>query len=176
MTLYILTGLPYAGKTTLTKELVSRFGFPVVSMDDIMDRDGLDSDTMTMDDWLRVYSEGYDQLKALLDEGKSVVLDLGNLKRSERETARQIAKSKGAQHKLLYLKLSKEELRHRWEKNAELKERGQLSDATLERAIGMFAEPTPDENPILLDSQTDLNKWTQENVEIDVQQENKISR
>jgi len=45
--LYILTGLPYSGKTTLTKELVKRFGFSSVSMDDVMDEKGYEVEQMT---------------------------------------------------------------------------------------------------------------------------------
>ena len=62
-TLYILTGLPYSGKTTLTNELVKRFGFKTASVDDVMDERGLDSDTMVQEDWNAVYSEAYERLK-----------------------------------------------------------------------------------------------------------------
>src|SRR4051812_35820024 len=101
--LYILAGLPYSGKTTLTKELLNRFGFFKVSMDDVIDEKGLEVEHMTQEDWNSVYSEGYEKLKKLLQEDKTVILDLGNLKRSERQTAKNIAKSLGKNFKLIYL-------------------------------------------------------------------------
>ena len=76
-TLYILTGLPYSGKTTLTNELVKRFGFKTASVDDVMDERGLDSDTMVQEDWNAVYSEAYERLKVNLTKGDSVIFDMG---------------------------------------------------------------------------------------------------
>lgn len=162
--LYILTGLPYSGKTTLTKELVKRFGFSSVSMDDVMDEKGYEVEQMTQEDWNMVYSEGYERLKKLLSEGKTVVLDLGNLKRSERKTARQIAESLGSGYKLIYLNIPVSVIKERWAKNEETKERGQLEQVTLDRALGMFEEPTSDENYIIYNQTVSLDKWIKENI------------
>lgn len=164
--LYILTGLPYSGKTTLTKELISRFGFSSVSVDDIMDERGCEVEQMSQDDWNSVYSEGYEKLKKLLSEGKTVVLDLGNLKRSERKTAKQIAESLGSQYKLIYLNVPVSKIKERWTKNEETKERGQLEEVTLNRALDMFEEPTPDENYITYDQSVNLDKWIDKNIPI----------
>lgn len=162
--LYILIGLPYSGKTTLTKELVNRFGFSSVSMDDVMDERGYEVEKMTQDDWNSVYSEGYERLKKLLSESKTVVLDLGNLKRSERKTARQIAESLGSEYKLIYLNVPVGQIKGRWTKNKETKERGQLEQVILDRALKMFEEPTNDENYITYNQSMDLDKWIKENI------------
>jgi predicted kinase len=162
--LYILTGLPYSGKTTLTKELVNRFGFIKVSMDDIIDEKGFEIEDMTQEDWNTVYSEGYEKLKKLLKEGKTVVLDLGNLKRSERQTARNIAESLEENFKVIYLNVPVEEIKKRWEINEKTQERGQLEEVSLKRALDMFQEPTEDENYITYNQQMDLDKWIEENI------------
>lgn len=163
-TLYILCGLPYSGKTTLTKELVRRFGFAVVSVDDIMDKYQMHSDTMSQEDWNKVYSEGYNNLKGLLKKGKTVILDVGNLKRSERNAARDIAKSLRVQYKLIYLDASEKEIKQRFHKNAQTNDREQLSDSTLDVALNMFQEPTEDENPIVYNESIDLDKLIDMNV------------
>jgi len=162
--LYIFAGLPYSGKTTLTKELVKRFGFSSVSMDDIIDQKGYEVEKMTQEDWNLVYSEGYGNLKRLLLEGKTVVLDLGNLKRSERKTAGEIAESLGSNHKLIYLDVSVDEIEARWERNKTSKERGQLERATLNRALKMFEKPTPDENFIPYNQNMNLDEWIKTNI------------
>ena len=162
--LYTLTGLPYSGKTTLTKELVKRFGFRSVSMDDVMDEKGYEVEQMTQEDWNTIYSEGYEKLKKLLSNGKTVVLDLGNLKRSERKTARQIAESLGSGYKLIYLNIPVSVIKERWAKNEETKEREQLEQITLDRALGMFEEPTGDEDHITYNQSVDLDKWIKENI------------
>ena len=162
--LYILTGLPYSGKTTLTKELINRFGFFKVSMDDVIDEKGFEVEDMTQEDWNTVYSEGYEKLKKLLQEGKTVVLDLGNLKRSERQTARNIAESLGKNFKVIYLNIPVEEIKKRWEINEKTQERGQLEEVSLKRALDMFQEPTEDEEYIIYNQQMDLDKWIEENI------------
>lgn len=163
-TLCILCGLPYSGKTTLTKELVKRFGFKVVSMDDVMDEKGLDPVTMTQEDWNKVYSEGYERLKEYLAEGQSVILDLGNLKKSERNTAKAIAESKRADYKLIYINTPVEEIKSRRLGNVETKERGHLEDETMDSALKMWEEPTADENPILYSQDINLDNWIKENI------------
>jgi len=162
--LYTLTGLPYSGKTTLTEELVKRFGFSSVSMDDIIDQKGYEVEKMTQEDWNLVYSEGYGKLKKLLLEGRTVVLDLGNLKRSERKTAKEIAESLGSDHKLIYLDISIDGIEDRWKKNSNTKERGQLERSTLDRALNMFEKPTPDEDFVIYNQDMDLDKWVETNI------------
>lgn len=162
--LYIMTGLPYSGKSTLTKKLVERFSFSVASMDEVIDENNFEIAEMTQEDWNYVYSEGYERLKKMLTEGKTVVLDLGNLKRSERDTARRIAESMDIPYKLIYVNTPPEEIKRRRLQNIETKERGHLEDVSMERALNMFQEPTEDENPIIYNQDMDLEKWIKENI------------
>ncbi len=164
--LYTLVGLPYSGKTTLTKELVKRFGFSIVSMDDILDQKGFEVEKMTQENWNLIFSQGYEKLKNLLLEAKTVVLDLGNLKRSERKTAREIAESLGSDHKLIFLDISIDEIEARWKRNSSAKERGQLERVTLDKALSMFEKPAPDEDFVVYNQNTDLDKWIEINIDI----------
>lgn len=75
--LYIVTGLPFAGKTTLTKKLVERFGFEVASVDEMLDKGNFVVEKMSYDDWGIVYTQAFDRLKELLKQGKSVIFDGG---------------------------------------------------------------------------------------------------
>lgn len=159
-----MTGLPYSGKSTLTKELVKRFGFSVVSMDDIMDKKGMDSATMVQEDWNTVYSEAYDNLKALLKEGKSVVVDCGNLSVHERTTPKNIAESLDVPSKLIYVNTTKEEILRRWKENQVTKQRGHLEVDGLNFAFKLFEEPTDAENPVLYNQSMDLDSWISTNI------------
>ncbi len=159
-----MTGLPYSGKTTLTKALVNKFNFSVVSMDDIMDKRNLDSETMSQDDWNSVYSEAYYSLKDSLKEGKSVVVDCGNLPKHERETPRKIAESMNIPSKLIYVNTTKEEILRRWDENQKTNQRGHLEEDGLNFAFELFVEPTPDENPIIYNQTMDLDDWIKQNI------------
>lgn len=163
-TLYIMTGLPYAGKSTLTKELVQRFGFKIASVDEVLEEKDYDIEKMTQEDWNYAYSEAYRRLKEYLTTGISVILDIGNLKKSERETARSIAKNLNIKHRLIYVNTTPEQIRERWLKNQETKERGRLEDVSLKRALDMFEPPTPDENPVIYNQQINLEEWINQNI------------
>lgn len=162
---YILTGLPYAGKTTLRNELVKQFGFSVASVDEEIDKHGFQVEQMTQNNWNLVYSQAYDKLKQLLNEGKTVILDNGNLKRSERDAARQIAESKGSFYKLIYINTSKEVVFERRQRNLRTKDRGHLADISTKSALGIFQEPTADEKPIFYNQDMNLDEWIKKNID-----------
>jgi predicted kinase len=164
-TLYTLTGLPYSGKSTLRKELVKRFGFNLVSTDEIMDEKNMWREGHpTQEDWNLAYSEAYETLKKYLRLGMNVVFDGGSLKFRERETQRKIAKECNARHKLIYINTTREEILKRQLKNEETKERGQLTKEEMDTAFGMFEEPTEAENPIIYNHKMDLDEWMRENI------------
>ncbi len=149
----------------MRNELAKRFGFSSVSIDEIMDRRGMWSlGHPTQKDWNTAYSEGYKQLKGLLGKGKTVILDLGNLKFKERETARQIAKSLGVESKLIFVNTPQDEILRRGLENAKTKERGHVPEKFLGKGLKMFEQPTPEENPILYNSEVNLEDWIRENI------------
>lgn len=162
--LYILTGLPYSGKTTLSKELAKRFNFKIATTDELLDEKDYKIEQMTQQDWNFVYAQGYKRLKQKLSEGNVVVFDSGNLKRSERDTARQITESMNIPYQLIYMNISKEEVKKRWLRNQNTKERDDLDKSTLDAALRMFEEPVAQENPILFNPGMDLEQWIKENI------------
>jgi len=164
--LYIMTGLPYAGKSTLTKELVNRFNFEIVSVDLQIEEHRFDTETMTQDDWNLVYSEAYKQLESLLKNGEAVVFDMGHLEKSERNTARAIAEKANAEAFLIYINTPIEDIKERRLKNIETKERGHLEDVSMDRAFVMFEEPQEDEHPILYNQTMNLEEWINENIRV----------
>lgn len=158
-----MTGLPYAGKSTLTRELVKRFGFEIVSVDRQIEKHTFDTEKMNQEDWNLVYSEAYQQLETLLKEGETVIFDIGHLKRSERDTSRAIAKKTNAEFLLIYINTPLEEIKARRLKNMETKDRGHLEDKSMDLALEMFEEPTDEEQSILYNQGMDLEEWIKEN-------------
>lgn len=161
----IFTGLPYAGKTTLRNKLVEEYGYSSVSVDEEIDRRGYDTEVMDQSQWDEVYSAAYKSLNSQLSEGKAVIVDIGNLKRSERDTTRKIAKEHWVSAKLIHINTSVDEIKRRQQENQETKHRGHLSDDLLNRAFSMFEEPAIDENPITYNSQMDFVDWARVNIE-----------
>lgn len=163
--LYILTGLPYSGKTTLRNELAKRLSFDYISVDEIMTKHNMWADGHpTQDDWNKAYSKAYEKLKKLLKEDKNVILDIGNLEFHERESARKIAESLGVGCKLIYVKTPMEEIMRRRKENQETQLRGHLEDDLLKSTIDKFDEPTAEENLIIYDGQENLEDWIKQNL------------
>ncbi|MDP2671932.1 MAG: ATP-binding protein [Candidatus Daviesbacteria bacterium] len=164
-TLYILCGLPYSGKTTLRKALVKRLNLVYVSVDEIMKaKDMWRSGHPTQDDWNIAYSEAYEKLKGLLKQKRNVILDLGNLEFQERETARQIAEALEAKYILIYVNTPIEEITRRRKENKVTKIRGHLEDSLLKSAIDKFNKPSAEENPIIYNSQENIDEWIKQNI------------
>lgn len=167
--MYTITGLPYAGKTTLTKELTRRFGFSVVSIDEINTgrRVGINPEIpITQADWDIAYSEAFNKLKEYLSQGKNVIFDGGSLLFREREMQGQIAKEFGAEHKLVYVVAPKELIEKRRLENRQRKERGHVRDDNFESALNMFEEPKEEENPIIFTQGTDIDRWISGHIQI----------
>ena len=97
--LYVVTGLPYAGKTTLICKLVKRFDFASISVDQFIEEENLEVKNMDQKDWGRVYMRAYDGLRNLLISNKTVLFDGGSLKRSERDTLKRLPERWGVSGK-----------------------------------------------------------------------------
>ncbi len=92
--LFIVCGLPGAGKTTRATELAKRFGATRMSADDWMEQLGSD----IWDEGVRAPFERlqFDLIGDLLRVGTSVVVEWGTWARSEREDLRALARDSGA--------------------------------------------------------------------------------
>lgn len=167
--LFILTGLPYAGKTTLRKQLTERFGLKVISIDEINNQFGVDVEEekpITQKDWDKAYSEAYRKLENYLAKGESIIFDGGSLLRSERETQKRIAERFGFQTVLVWVNTPEKEIIGRWLKNRETRERGHVREDDFKAALSMFEEPRSDELAILYNQEMDLEKWINEKLKI----------
>ena len=162
--LYIITGLPYAGKTTLVHELVRRFGFTAISVDEFIDQGGYVVERMTQADWDRVYTQAFQGLRNHLLRNKTVVFDGGSLKRSERDTLKRIAEEAGALAKLIYINTPRDVIGKRWLENQTSKVRDHVEETTMDKALDMFEEPQREENPILYNQNTNLESWIKTNI------------
>jgi len=149
-TLHIICGLPGSGKSTLAKKLESEH--PALRL--------------TPDEWMeRIVGDGYNEEKRTVIEsiqceiaeqalrlGVDVILENGFWSRKERDELRARAKNSGANIKLYYLDVARDELLRR------LKERNKnlppntfhVDESRLDDAISHFEAPTPDEPSLIV--------------------------
>ncbi|OGM61442.1 hypothetical protein A2961_00950 [Candidatus Woesebacteria bacterium RIFCSPLOWO2_01_FULL_39_21] len=82
----------------------------MASVDEFLDKGSYVVEKMTQEDWNKVYSQAYKKLKELLGEGKTVIFDGGSLRKSERQTLKNIVESMNILSKLIYVNTTKEEI------------------------------------------------------------------
>lgn len=161
-TLYILCGLPFAGKTTLAKELVKRFGFLRVDIDEIKHELGFgnkNDDELLQSEWNNIYQEAYKRVKNNLAAGKTVINDTGNFTRHERDVLRKIADTLGIRSMVIYLDIPVTVVKKRWLENKKTKERFDISEQSLDITTQELQLPTADEHVIYYDQTIPLGEW-----------------
>jgi predicted kinase len=99
--LIIIAGLPGSGKTTLSRQLASRYAAVILSPDDWMDALAIDLwDTDRRD---RVERLQWQVAAPLLAAGGTVIVEWGTWARTERDLLRQGARQHGAAVHLVFL-------------------------------------------------------------------------
>ena len=160
--LYILCGVPFAGKTVLAGELCTRFGYALVAIDEIRLAHGFpwtENSPITPADWERIFRESYDRTRALLKDGQSVVYDCANLDSASRHALRDLADGVGCTSRLIFVDVPRDVARERWHRNRRTHERFHLPKALFESALAAFERPGPDEGAIVYQPAEDLAEW-----------------
>lgn len=155
--LIILCGLPYSGKTTLRKKLIDNYGYSCVCVDEIMDANDMWKEGHpTQIDWKRAFEEAYGNTKKMLNEGKTVIFDSGNLVFKERENLRQLAKDLGFTSKLVLMDTPIETIWERRRQNQLNRTRGHVKEERFQTALKMWERPGEKENPIIFTNDSDI--------------------
>lgn len=162
--LYILCGLPFAGKTTLAKELVKRFGWVRVDLDQINDErglGGLGNDDISDEDWRITYQMSYDRVDQALKKGKTVINDTANFTREQRDKLRAIADKHDVPAKVIYVNVPDSVARKRWQENRITKNRYDVKDEDFAEVADNFQKPSEDENVIDYDQSLPIEEWVE---------------
>ncbi len=161
--LYILCGLPFAGKTTLAKELVHRLGIKRVAIDDINSERGIwdDEKGLSSEEWDKTYQEAYQRIATYLSRGEGVVDDSANFIREQRNRLRAIAKQYDASTCVIFVDVSPAEVRRRWQENRQTGVRNDVRDDDFAHVVEYFVPPTEDENVLRYDGTMSPGEWIQ---------------
>ncbi|HWP61369.1 MAG TPA: ATP-binding protein [Candidatus Paceibacterota bacterium] len=149
-TLHILCGLPGSGKSTLAKKLESEHAALRLTPDEWMERivgDGYSEDKRTVVETIQC-----EIAEQALRLGVNVILENGFWTRRERDELQARAKNCGADTKLYYLDVARDELLRRLnERNANLPPNTfHIDESRLDDAITHFEVPTPDEPNLII--------------------------
>lgn len=160
-TLYVLCGLPFAGKSTLGRALATRLDIPCVAIDAINTERGvgLNAAPISPDEWMDTYAEAYRRLISYLRAGTSAIFDAVNFTRAQRDELRNIAEGCDAAVCLIYLAVPPELATMRWQHNRLSGARRDVSDDNYALVLDGFEPPTDDEETLVYDGSRPPDVW-----------------
>lgn len=156
-----MVGVGFSGKSTLSKKIAEYFNIPLVSLDklffDKKEELGLDEDSD--EQWEMLGTMCKEEIREVMSNGQSVVFDNINLKRSERNELRRIAREVDGGVVVVYLDTQEELLDRRQEENKVSKGRHDVKQEYLDAAKADLEIPDVDEQPYIFKPSDDIDTF-----------------
>lgn len=149
-TLYLICGLPGAGKTTLARTMAKEKRLLHLSPDEWIARlfgvrDHIDNPALADERRLRVESLQMETALQALSLGQGVILENGFWSKAERNMYREQAAAAGADSKIVYLPVSRDELWTRIQRRNKEPNAFVVSERELDSWVAVFEPPTSEE-------------------------------
>jgi len=159
--LYMMCGLPFAGKSTLARALATHLDAVRLETDAINTERGLGSNgaAITTREWAATYREAYQRLEALLRDGYTVVYDAVNYRHVQRDQLRRIARRCGVTAQVIFVATSVERARQRLELNRVQVARFDVRDEDFAEVANRFEPPTADEHVLHYNGDEPIEQW-----------------
>src|SRR3954451_11269019 len=160
-TLYILCGLPFAGKTSLGRAIAAHTGGGGVSFDELYDAHGEEL-ARTRDSqavWQAVRDLAGEQIAELLRRGISVVYDNTNFRVAHRDALRVIAQEAGGRATVVNVNTPLAAITARRQADARTRGREDITDTDLTYVLAQWEAPLPGENVVEFRPESHLPSW-----------------
>ena len=160
-TFYILTGLSFAGKSVLAREIALVMEATIVDPDAVAHERGLGQfgEAVTDEQWLLVHAEAERRAGELLQVGRSVVYDTTGFNREQRDRLRSLGHEKASNSVVIYVRIAPDEAERRWSRNNQTRERFLVQPADVRRVLSAYQPPQTDEPHLIYDSGEPINEW-----------------
>lgn len=161
--IYIMSGLPFSGKSTLSRIISERLDIPRISFDETWIKTEKEKGEVLgssdIEKWKYINEMCEAEARKFLVVGSSVVYDNLGSNFEQRDKIRQLAEKVGAESQVVYLDVEKEEVVRRREANLELKQRAQVSDKNFDNALETFEPPRESESVLRYTPSQDMELW-----------------
>lgn len=160
--LIIICGIPFSGKTTLSKKIASKKNWVRIDLDDIkfgLYGDQITDNDLNQDDWNKIYKIMYKRIRDQLEKGNSVVNDTGNFTKHERDLVRSISTELGINSIVVWVNTPESLARERLIENIKTRKRFQVSESIFNEVLLEMEPPQTTENFISYDSSISPEKW-----------------
>ncbi len=164
-TLYILSGISFAGKSVLAKAINSCTQSEIVDPDQVAHEFGLglNGEFLSDAEWSVFHSIAEGRAREFLNSGVSVIYDTTSFTKSQRDHLKQIAYECNANAQVIFVRIPEEVALKRWELNSLSKERFHVHFDDFNMIANQF-EPPYCESEITYNAEEDLPRWLQENL------------
>lgn len=167
-TLYICCGIPFSGKSTLAKQMVSLKGFTHIDLDEIkfeLFGQNIKDDAIDKQGWDRIYMDMYQRIKNELEMGNTVIHDTGNFTLKERNRVRNIADKLGIPAITIYVQTKTPVAKKRLLSNRTSKERFDVSDKDFESTVKEMEPPTEAETHLVYTPSDPMDEWIHKHIQ-----------
>jgi len=160
--LYIFCGIPFSGKSTLSKEVARLTGYTRIDLDEVkFEHYGavIKDAELEQKDWDIIYQAMYQRIEAALKAGKTVIHDTGNFTKYERDLIRHIADGLGVEAVTVYVDTTRVVAKERHIANQTTHQRFNVTDNELEDAVAEMEVPNETERHIVHKYPTPAEEW-----------------
>lgn len=161
-----MCGIPFSGKSFLSKRITKKSGFTIVDLDEIkfeLFGNEIKDSQLKQKDWDKVYQETYKRVGDSLKEGKTVIYDTGNFTNHERGLIKQIADKLNIETQFIYVNTPKEVARTRLLKNRKSGARFDVNDEDFESTVKEMEVPVGD-NVLIFSYEQNMDDWIDKNL------------
>src|SRR5260221_2131371 len=160
--LYIMCGLAFSGKSTLSRKIAEYTGAKRIAFDELWVEKEKEKPISKGDEgWKFIREAGLREVAKALSEGISVVYDDNNPRFEHREEVRKIAERLGIKNLVIYLNTPLEIIKSRETANRNTGERHEVEPLNFQKVANDLEVPTSKENFIEFTAETDLNDFLQ---------------
>ncbi len=166
-----MCGLPFSGKSTLSKAISEYLDIPRISFDEtwikIEKENKFIPGENAVEQWKYICNACEQEATKLLQDGISVVYDNLGTTKEQRNTLRKLANAAKSESVVVYVDVSKEEVIKRREDNLINTVRAQVSDENFNNALKQFERPSDDEKVLVYNPNQDLESWLKKHKNVD---------
>lgn len=160
-TLYIMCGLAFSGKSTLSKRITEYTHSELVGYDAVFHekKPELDLNMDKVDEWKSLTKVVQEKIRESLNKNISVVYDNTNARYEHREALRTIAKECGVNSVVVYVNTPLSVIREREQRNKSTMERHKVKEEDFNNVLDQFQKPQAGENVIEYTPEMALDEW-----------------
>ena len=165
--LYILCGLPFAGKSYLAQKLATYTNSQLIAFDVLwleLEKDPrFPTPVKGAEGWILTRQIAKERIKVHLKNHQTVVYDDINVGYDHREELKVLAEQSGATAVVIYVKTPEVVRMARMKQNLIEKKRHHVESENLHTATAQFEEPNQAENVIIYDNSMNVDEWLESN-------------